>query len=261
MLGLLFKRLEGILAKEEIEFIQTIYKKTCLKLGTEPFHPNVGVAQGSTISPALFNIYLEPLLKEIHETCGIDVLDIFAYADDVLFICDTWEQLDKCVETLESWAKDNNLKINHSKSEIVMFQSRMGRPINLNRKIHKNNPLLNEYKYLGCILDRKLTLKPQMSHIRSRAESLTRKLYPVLCNASLGYRQNLWQAFILPLFEFTLPLLEYEKAETNILVINRLLRRTFRRFTFLSHNTELEDQEALMGYGLLKRSDYVRLVS
>jgi len=59
---LLFDRLKGILTKDEIQFQKAIYDKLKIQMGNSCFRPNLGVAQGSVISPALFNIYTEPLL-------------------------------------------------------------------------------------------------------------------------------------------------------------------------------------------------------
>ena len=55
------------------------YSHTKIKLGKEDVCINKGVMQGSTISPALFNIFLEPLLTEISNLTGTN--DIYAYAD------------------------------------------------------------------------------------------------------------------------------------------------------------------------------------
>ncbi len=59
--NILFERLEGILDEKEIQLIKAIYSRSRLYLGKESLQPNVGVAQGSVISPALFNIYAPPI--------------------------------------------------------------------------------------------------------------------------------------------------------------------------------------------------------
>ncbi len=42
----LYKKLEKVLEKNEIELIKAIYSRTRIKLGEEAFTPNIGVAQG-----------------------------------------------------------------------------------------------------------------------------------------------------------------------------------------------------------------------
>ena len=54
--SLLFEKLRTVLLPEEVQLIQAIYSRTVICLGKEEFRPNVGVAQGSVISPSLFNI-------------------------------------------------------------------------------------------------------------------------------------------------------------------------------------------------------------
>ena len=60
--GKLFQKLEGILEKDEVQFLKAIYSKNTICMGSQKFKPNCGVAQGSIISPYLFDIYIEDML-------------------------------------------------------------------------------------------------------------------------------------------------------------------------------------------------------
>lgn len=51
-----------ILDSKEIQLLRAIYCRTSIELGNESLRPNVGVAQGSIISPYLFNVYAEDML-------------------------------------------------------------------------------------------------------------------------------------------------------------------------------------------------------
>ena len=72
---------------------------------TEPIHIRTGVKQGCPLSPIIFNLAIEPLLREIRAkrdaTCytltGGKKLQMMVYADD---ICDTASSPDALQETI-----------------------------------------------------------------------------------------------------------------------------------------------------------------
>ena len=73
--------INNTLDSEEIAFLRTLYSKTTLTVGNQKVQMNKGVMQGSIISPALFNIFIEPLLRKLNVEFNME--DIFAYADDI----------------------------------------------------------------------------------------------------------------------------------------------------------------------------------
>lgn len=257
---ILFKRLEGILTPEEIEFQRCIYDKLVIQHGDHYFRPNIGVAQGSTISPALFNIYVEPLLRELSAIISNE--DIFAYADDVMFICDNLERLEKCIKVLENWSSLNNMVINRKKSAIMEFMHRRSKKptLTINSTLY-NYPVTDKYKFLGTWLNCKLTLDDQMRHIAKKTYFLRSRLNVVLQNASLDYRKNLWQIFVVPMYEFCAPLYAYESSKTKMLCLNRMLRGSFRSYSGLKKTVKLSLLTELMGYDMNIRSEELKATS
>ena len=75
-----------------------------------------GLKQGCLLSPLLFNLFANDLGEAIYATgLGIDIngvtgkLHMLMYADDLALIADTEEDLQKLLDTLSKWCKDNEM--------------------------------------------------------------------------------------------------------------------------------------------------------
>ena len=69
--------------------LRWLYSHLYVTVGKEKIVINKGVMQGSILSPALFNIYIEDLLSEILLNTSMTIDDVFAYADDIAFMAST----------------------------------------------------------------------------------------------------------------------------------------------------------------------------
>ncbi len=92
-----------ILEHDEIEFLRALYSKTYISTGSERINIFKGVMQGSIISPALFNIFLDPLIEDISNELGVE--NVLAYADDLAVIVTSYYQLDQAIRRIEDWSK------------------------------------------------------------------------------------------------------------------------------------------------------------
>ena len=250
----LYERLEKVLDKDEVNLIKAIYSRTRIRLGNEAFCPNIGVAQGSTISPALFNIYCEDLYRLLEDKVGICFLDILGYADDIFILCTSPEQLRIVIRTVSEWSEVNNLKLNAKKSGIVEFLHRAGKQKNFLQTGTKFEgiPVVSCYKYLGLWINAKLTTDAHLEQISKKVEIQTLKLWPLLKNVSLDFRINLWTVYVRPLFEMVIGLYE-EEGKSNRNKIESLIRKTFRKFTLLKKNVSKKVIVALMDFNFENR--------
>jgi len=230
----LFRKLEKVLSSEEIQLIKAIYSRNRIRIGNQSFTPNVGVAQGSVISPSLFNVYCEDLYEGIRDDAIVDMDDMLGYADDMLILATSMSQLRTVISIVRLWCVENNLKVNESKSGILEFVPRMGKNnfyLEVGSKF-EGFPVVDKYKYLGLWIDSKMTMEPQLKHIKDKANFLTYKLYPLLKCASLSYRINLWKVLTRPLYEMLFGLYYYD-GDSNKEKVQRVLRKTFKSFTLL----------------------------
>ena len=128
-------------------------------LYTPWFGVNSGVRQGDSLSPTLFNFYVNDLIVDLNShISGVDINGInvcsLLYADDLVVFADSEAKLQCLLDTVYNWCKKWRMKINVSKSKIIHFRNVGKRATDLT---FKNGPNIIEtvssYKYLGLILD------------------------------------------------------------------------------------------------------------
>ena len=175
-----------------LQVVRAMYTnlQMCVKLHnhlTNWFDSNVGVRQGDTLSPTLFNLFVNTLAAEIKElNCGIKIGDttvsILLYADDIVLIAETETSLQKMLDTVYKWCQKWQLNINCSKTQIVHFRKKSERESNFEFKLgEKCIEKVNKYRYLGVELNYSLNFSETvetLSNASSRSlGSLVHKYY------------------------------------------------------------------------------------
>ena len=109
----------NILDLVEVEFLRTFYSNTVLTVDNQKVEINKGIMQESIISPALFNIFIEPMLKLLNKESNIE--DIFAYADDIAICFYSIGELHKIINIINKGSNEAGIL---SISERVEFFSK-----------------------------------------------------------------------------------------------------------------------------------------
>ncbi len=90
---------------------------------SEAFETENGIKQGSVISPVLFTIYMDELLKVLEQSgfgCRIGAL---SSADDLSLLCTTLYGLQKMIYICEEFGKQYGIKYNLKKSMCMKMGS------------------------------------------------------------------------------------------------------------------------------------------
>ena len=89
----------------------------------DPLFSTLGVKQGCSLSPILFAIYIDSLVRELQKgeqgvKLGSEILSAMAFADDILCISTTPEGTNGQLETIARWCSKWGMRISESKTVI-----------------------------------------------------------------------------------------------------------------------------------------------
>lgn len=104
--------------EDEFNLWMKIYCNLTIKLGNYSSVINNGVPQGSTLSPALFDIFTISLMRSL-KAKG---MWINLFADDLVILVDSGKSVKIAVELLKTWCLYSNMEVNRKKSAIVIFK-------------------------------------------------------------------------------------------------------------------------------------------
>lgn len=138
---------------------------------SEPFQVVCGLPQGSPISPILFLLYIEPVLRL--SSCR------FSYADDIA-ITATGETLDVVHDNLQrqldntmNWGRENGLLFDINKTELQYFHTkRKYTELPLETDTHVIEPQ-DTTRWLGVFFDRKMTFSEHIRRAWHRSRVVT----------------------------------------------------------------------------------------
>ena len=86
-----------------------------------------GVWQGSILSPALFLLVMDPLLRQLQSlSIGATINNMYAgaflHADDICTLASNLSSLEAQVTTVKKFTEENFLKLNAAKCELIIFR-------------------------------------------------------------------------------------------------------------------------------------------
>ena len=164
------------------------------KLST-PLKMNYGVPQGSVLGPLLFLLYI----NDISSSSNSFLYTLFA--DDTCLVA-KHEDLDqlqtlvnKELDKISDWLVNNKLSLNVSKSCYLLFTGEPKETFNI--KLNDTEiTRMDTIKYLGVMLDDKLTWKAQVNNVLGKVKKASGMLKRVSYLAPNSVNRTLYYCFI-----------------------------------------------------------------
>ena len=214
--------------------VKSMYEssKACVRVGSEVsewFLVRVGLRQGCVMSPWLFNIYIDGVVREVNarvfgkgvrltDTNGNDwEMNQLLFADDTVVMADSEEKLCQLVSEFGRVCKRRKLRVNVGKSK-VMRCSRYGSDARLN--VMLDGEMLEEvdqFKYLGSVIAAKGDVGEDVTNRVKEGCKVLGALNSVIRNRSLGMnvKRALYEKVVVPTVLYGSELWGLKKTERN----------------------------------------------
>ena len=137
--------------------------KECVRVGgkvSESFEVKMGLRQGCVMSPWLFNMFMDGVVREVYSRVngmGVKmsvggeeewVLSQLLFADDTALVAESAEQLQCLVSEFERVCKQRKLRVNVNKSKVMSVEGNV-EPSLLNVLLNGEiMEVVNSFKYL-----------------------------------------------------------------------------------------------------------------
>ena len=184
------------------------------------------------ISPQLFNEYVKDLGNHLNKSLGVKLIIIIRhlfFADDLIIISDSPEELQKQLDLQHSYNQKWHLITSIEKTKVMIFNPKFVKKFAPFKLGDRDIEICSNYKYLGlmCCDKENDIFKDSYNYIANQAKKALfslRKIQSRIGKLSPNLALNAFDTLIVPILEFGGKILytgkkinEYEKIHLNFL--------------------------------------------
>ncbi|KAK3548037.1 hypothetical protein QTP70_003054 [Hemibagrus guttatus] len=215
-------RKSGVVEKY-VRVVQDMYERSrtvvrCAVGQTEEFNVEVGLHQGSALSPFLFAIVMDQLSEEVRQESPWTMM----FADDIVICSESREQVE---ENLERWRfalERRGMKVSRSKTEYMCVNEREGSgTVRLQGEEVKK---VQEFKYLGSTVQSNGECGKEVKKRVQAGWNGWRKVSGVLCDQKISARikGKVYRTVVRPAMLYGLETVSLRKRQESELEVAEL---------------------------------------
>ncbi|KAK3569494.1 hypothetical protein QTP86_031484, partial [Hemibagrus guttatus] len=210
-------------AEKYVRVVQDMYERSrtvvrCAVGQTEEFKVEVGLHQGSALSPFLFAIVMDQLSEEVRQESPCSMM----FADDIVICSESREQVE---ENLERWRfalERRGMKVSRSKTEYMCVNEREGSgTVRLQGEEVKK---VQEFKYLGSTVQSNGECGKEVKKRVQAGWNGWRKVSGVLCDQKISARikGKVYRTVVRPAMLYGLETVSLRKRQESELEVAEL---------------------------------------
>ncbi|KAK3522070.1 hypothetical protein QTP70_022609, partial [Hemibagrus guttatus] len=210
-------------AEKYVRVVQDMYERSrtvvrCAVGQTEEFNVEVGLHQGSALSPFLFAIVMDQLSEEVRQESPWTMM----FADDIVICSESREQVE---ENLERWRfalERRGMKVSRSKTEYMCVNERVGSgTVRLQGEEVKK---VQEFKYLGSTVQSNGECGKEVKKRVQAGWNGWRKVSGVLCDQKISARikGKVYRTVVRPAMLYGLETVSLRKRQESELEVAEL---------------------------------------
>ncbi|KAK3515337.1 hypothetical protein QTP70_017194, partial [Hemibagrus guttatus] len=210
-------------AEKYVRVVQDMYERSrtvvrCAVGQTEEFNVEVGLHQGSALSPFLFAIVMDQLSEEVRQESPWTMM----FADDIVICSENREQVE---ENLERWRfalERRGMKVSRSKTEYMCVNEREGSgTVRLQGEEVKK---VEEFKYLGSTVQSNGECGKEVKKRVQAGWNGWRKVSGVLCDQKISARikGKVYRTVVRPAMLYGLETVSLRKRQESELEVAEL---------------------------------------
>ncbi|KAK2897556.1 hypothetical protein Q8A73_013936 [Channa argus] len=218
-------RTSGV-AEKYVRVVQDMYEscKTVVRCAvgvTEEFKVEVGLHQGSALSPFLFALVMDRLTDEVRQESPWTMM----FADDIVICSESREQVEENLERWRSALENRGMKLSRSKTEYMCVNERD--PGGMVRLQGAEVKKVQDFKYLGSTVQSNGECGKEVKRRVQAGWNRWRKVSGVLCDKRVSARMKgkVFKTVVRPAMLFgleTVALKKRQEAELEVAELKML---------------------------------------